>query len=114
MPSHVDDAVDSVNEESLGGPVVFGNDDIAAAVARLRASADGHREIHHGYGLAAQVGHPANDRMAFRQLNQRWTLDDLLHLEYVDSEALVARELEQQQLQAIMPRKLGSLIYAFE
>ena len=110
LPGHVDDVGYLPHQKALNGAVVFGDDEVGFAVDRHGTHADGAAQIDHRDRGAADIGYPADIVVRARHLVEVRQLDHFSHLEDVDGKHLAGAETEHQQLQAVFPYQLGSLI----
>ncbi|MNJ66574.1 hypothetical protein D3C77_626630 [compost metagenome] len=110
LPVHVDDAFYRAHQESLHLGVVFRDDD-EAVLQVIQASAPGrHGQVENRNGTPTDIGDPAHHRTGLGHKGEAGALQHLLHLEHVDPVELRSVETEQQQLQAVLPDQLGTLV----
>ena len=114
FPVHVDDAVDTADEEGLHRAVVFGDDDRAVRARHQWAHTDCLGQIDHRQGLSAQIDHAADERMTLRHQGQLGQLQHFLNLEHVDREQLASGQAKHEDFQAILTHQLRALVYRVE
>ena len=110
LPGHVDDVGHLPHQKALNGAVVLGDDEVGFTVDGHGTHADGAAQVDHRDRGTADIGHPADIVMGARHLAQMGQFDHFPYLEDVDGEHLTGAETKHQQLEAVFPHQLSSLI----